>query len=176
MPRVIYRDSAAGPQGSLPPTPRGILEHGSRSARPLTYSQEFDGTVRWAQNADNVLGWTFTIGEGEIAIHLPIRTFGWNAFAASALYLAVEFAQPTESYPITDLMVRTHNWAFATLIRPAYPRIPLVFKSHAEVEHSGETGHGITGKSDAFSFGSPKMDDLRRRIRANLDDEWGIAA
>lgn len=175
-PRVTRRDSAAGPQGSLPPTPRGVLLHGSRSGRPLTYAQEFDGTVRWAQNPDNVLGWHATVAEGEIALHVPVRLFGWNAFAASSLYVAIEYAQPTEAYPITDLMVRTANWFIATLVRPTFPRMPLHFPSHAEVEHSGETGHGITGKSDAFSYRSPRMDELRERMRANLADEWHVSA
>lgn len=173
---MVLTASAAGPQGSLPNTPRGVLQHGSRSGQPLTYAQEFAGTDRWAQNPDNVLGWNATIGEGIISLHLPIRTFGWNAFGASAVYVAVEYAQPTEAYPITDLMVRTHNWFFATMVRPAYPHIPLHFPSHAEVEHSGEIAHTPSGKTDAFSYGSPRMDDLRQRIRKNLAEEWGIAA
>lgn len=174
-PSKTFRPSAAGPQGSLPPTPRGILQHGSRSGRPLTYQQEFDSTGRWAMNPDNVLGWHATIGKGMIDLHLPIRAFGWNAFAASALYVAVEYAQPTENYPITDLMVRTHNWFLATIVRPAFPRIPLHFPSHAEVEASGEIAHTPSGKSDVFSLGSPHMDDLRQRIRQNLADEWGVS-
>jgi hypothetical protein len=175
-PTKLVRPSAAGPQGSLPPTPRGVIQHGSRSGRPLTYQQEFESTDRWAMNPDNVLGWHATIGEGIISLHLPIKNFGWNAFAASAVYVAVEYAQPTEAYPITDLMVRTHNWFFATLVRPAFPRIPLHFPSHSEVEHSGEILHTPSGKTDAFSYGSPQMDDLRARILKNLKTEWGIAA
>jgi len=175
-PEKVVRPSYAGPQGSLPPTPRGVLQHGSRSGRPLTYQQEFDGTGRWAMNPDNVLGWNCTIGEGIIDIHLPIRNFGWNAFGASAVYVAVEYAQPTEAYPITDLMVRTHNWFFAAVVRPAFPRIPLHFPSHAEVEHTGEIGHTPSGKSDAFSYGSPRMQDLRARILKNLREEWNIAS
>jgi hypothetical protein len=150
--------------------------HGSRSGRPLTYAQEFDGTVRWAQNRDNVLGWHATVAEGQIGLHLPIRNFGWNAFAASAKYVAIEFAQPTESYPITDLMVRTANWFIATMVRPAFPRIPLHFPSHSEVEASGEIAHTPSGKSDVFSLGSSHMTNLRQRMRANLDKEWGISA
>jgi hypothetical protein len=175
-PKVLYTASAAGPQGSLPPTPRGVLQHGSRSDRPLTRQQEFEATDGWAQNPSNPLGWNATIGEGVVSLHLPIRQWGWNAFAASAVYFAVEYAQPTEAYDITDLQVRTHNWLFATMVRPAWPRIPMHFPSHAEVEHSGEIAHTPSGKTDVFSFGSSKMENLRQRLGDNLRREWGIAA
>lgn len=151
-----------------------MLQHGSRSGRPLTYHQEFEGTNGWAMNPDNVLGWHATVAENEISIHLPLRAFGWNAFGASALYVAVEYAQPTESYPITDAMVRTHNWFFATMVRPAFPHIPLHFPSHSEVEASGEIAHTPSGKTDVFSLNSSRMENLRARIIANLRDEWGI--
>lgn len=137
---------------------------------------EFDGTDRWAANSGNVLGWHATIGPGIISIHLGAREFGWNAFAASGVYVAVEYSQPLEDYDITDEMVRTHNWYFATILRPALPHLPLHFPSHSEVEHSGEIQHVPSGKTDAFSYGSTKMENLRERVYNNLRSEWGIAA
>lgn len=123
-----------------------------------------------------MLGWDATIGEGVISLHLPTWAFGWNAFAASALYFAAEYAQPTEDYPITDVMVRTHNWWFATVLRAARPSLPLHFPSHAEVEHTGEIAHAPSGKTDAFSYGSSRMENLRARILDNLHHEWGITS
>lgn len=175
-PEVLFTPSAAGPQGSLPPTPRGVIQHGSRSGRRISIQEEFESTDGWAANPSNILGWHATIGEGIISLHMPVRNWGWNAFQASTVYVAAEYAQPLEEYAISDLMVRTHNWWFARVVREAFPRIPLHFPTHSEVEASGEIGHAPSGKTDAFSLGSPKADDLRARIVANLRDEWGIGA
>lgn len=167
--------SAAGPQGVFGATPRGVILHGSRSGHAaLSRQAEFNATSAWAANPSNVLGWNLTVGEDAYDRHLDEQQWGWDAYEASKVYLGAEFAQAVEEWPITDAQVRAFCHWFATYARKVWPALSLHMPSHAEVEHSGETGHGITGKTDAFSYGSPRMDDLRARILARLDAQHGI--
>jgi hypothetical protein len=76
----------------------------------------------------------------------------------------VEFAQSLPSQPISDAQVKAFAWYLLNVVVPAWPTLPIFMPSHAEVERSGETGV-FDGKSDAFPFGDPRMDDLRRRIQ-----------
>jgi hypothetical protein len=156
------------PAGAYAQMPRGCILHGSRSGRrsnPL--AAEYAGTASYEVNNPAGLGWTATIGDGVVAVHMDARHWGWNARAASRHYLAVEFAQPTNANEITDGQVRAFCDWWRTHVLPVWPGIPHFFPSHAEVEHSGETGVR-DGKDDAFPYGDPRMDDLRARIVANL--------
>jgi hypothetical protein len=90
--------------------PRGIILHGSRSGRSQPVDLEFDGTRRYAVNEPNGYGWSATVGEDAVSIHMAPDQWGWNARGASSHYLAVEFAQGTGSDPITDGQVRAFCW------------------------------------------------------------------
>lgn len=175
MPTVRWVPSGAGPQGAFGQTPRGVILHGSRSGRVgIGRQEEFDSTSGWAANPSNVLGWNITCGEDEYDRHLDERDWGWDAFQASTIYLGCEFAQAVEAWPITDAQVRAFCHWFATYARTVWPGLPLHMPTHAEVEHSGETGRPPTGKTDVFSYSSPRTAELRARILARLASQYGI--
>lgn len=167
--------SGSGPQGRFGSVPRGVILHGSRSDHPeLSRAQEFDGTSRWAANPSNPLGWTATVSEDCYDRHIDEGAWGYSAFNASTIYLAVEFAQAVEAWPITDPMVNAFCHWYAIHARKRWPTLPLRFPSHSEVEASGEIGHAPSGKTDVFRLHAPRMEDLRARILARLDGQHGI--
>lgn len=105
------------------------------------------------------LAWHVTIGEGEIACHLPLNRWGWHAGSHSRRWFGAEFAQPTGDDPITDLQVQTFCWWWRNVVRKRWPGVPDHFLGHSEVRQ------GINaGKTDPYTVGSPEMDNLRRRI------------
>lgn len=154
--------------------PRGIILHGSRSGAlgppsPAGRHKEYIGTANYAVNEPGGLGWNATVGEDEIAVHMAFNRWGWNARGCSSLYLAVEFAQPLESWPITDAQVRAFCWFFGEA-RKMWPALPASFPTHAELD--GTTLYGTyDGKTDVFSRDSPQTEDLRRRIHARLESQ-----
>lgn len=162
-----YTDPA--PAGTFGQRPRGIILHGSRSGRASNpIAAEYVGTASYEVNNSAGLGWNATIGEDVVALHVDARRWGWNARAASMHYLAVEIAQPVEAVDVTDGQVRAFcDWVRQHVL-PVWPDLPMHFPTHAEVEHSGETGVR-DGKTDVFSYGSPRADELRARILANLN-------
>ena len=169
-----YRDPAPYGLGSFASTPRGVILHGSRSGQAgNSRHAEYIGTARYEQSNRQQsaegpwkLGWSATIGEGVVAWHMEADQWGHNASAASRLYLGVEFAQAVEAWPITDAQVEAFA-AFFLRCRQRWPNLPMHFPTHAEVERSGEAG-AVFGKTDVFSFGSPRTDELRGRILARL--------
>jgi hypothetical protein len=159
--------------GSFTTTPKGVILHGSRSGSATnTTQQEYTGTVNYVRGGADGLGWHATIGDDAICIHLPPDKWGYSAFAASQVYLAVEFAQPLESRLISDGQVRAFGWWFLQT-RTRWPQLPLHFPTHAEVEHSGEIQHAPSGKTDVFSYGSIWADELRARIVAEIVRQGG---
>lgn len=153
--------------GPFRKTPKGVILHGSRSGLPHRAGHaEFMSTANFAAAGANGLGWNATIGDDEVALHLPMAAWGWNARAASDDYLAVELAQPVEATPITDAQVRAFCWFFEEA-RKRWPSLPRHFPTHAELD-GNETG-AYDGKTDVFRRGSAKTEDLRQRILARLD-------
>jgi hypothetical protein len=157
------------PAGTLSVVPLGVILHGSRSGRasnPL--HAEYAGTANWEVNNPDSLGWHATIGEGEVAIHMDAKHWGWNARSpASQMYLAVEFAQPTVANPISDLQVKAFCDWYRLYVLPVWPSIPRDFPTHAEVENWGQTG-AHDGKTDVFPYLDARADELRHRIVAGL--------
>lgn len=152
-----------------------MLLHGSRSGNAgLTRAQEFTNTSGWAANPSNTLGWSITCGEDAYDRHMDEEEWGWNAYDASKGYLACEFAQAVEAWDITDAQVNAFCHWFARQARVAWPALSLSMPTHAEAEHLNLTGHGVTGKSDVFGWESPRADELRGRILARLDSQYGI--
>lgn len=150
----------------------GVILHGSRSGRAGQPNEagrhtEFVGTAQYAVNEPGGLGWNATVGHDEIAIHMLHSQWGWNARAASNKYLGVEFAQPTEAWPITDGQVRAFCW-FVKEARKTWSHLPLQFPTHAELDGTQIYGGQYDGKTDVFRRGSPATDDLRARILAQL--------
>lgn len=159
--------------GAYATTPKGVILHGSRSGHPQSTQSEFDGTRRYAVNEPNGYGWTATIGDDAISIHMAPDRWGWNARGCSPHYLAVEFAQPTEADPISTEQVNAFCWAVRRLWQPAWPTLPMVFPTHAELDGTAEYGGTYDGKTDVFSRGSRAADKLRNRITARLaDPNW----
>lgn len=147
-------------------TPRGIILHGSRSGRPeLAGHAEFMSTARYAAGGAGGLGWNATVGDDEIALHMSMGAWGWNARAASDDYLALELAQPVESVAITDAQVRAVCW-FYEEARRRWPSLPAHFPTHADLD-GNETG-AYDGKTDVFRKGSPRTKELRKRIMTRL--------
>lgn len=156
--------------------PRGVILHGSRSGNPqFTTAQEFNNTSAWAANPSNVLGWNAGIGDDCYDVHLDAAHWGWNAYEASKVYLAVEFAQPVESRPISDAQVNAFCHWYATVARKQWPTLPLHMPTHSQVEASGEIMHAPSGKTDVFSLNSPNADELRSRILKRLKEVYGIS-
>lgn len=156
------------PSGTYATMPKGCILHGSRSGHASNpIAAEYAGTANYEVNNTLELGWTATIGDGVVAVHMDSRHWGWNARAASPHYLAVEFAQPMNMNVITDGQVQAFCDWWRTYVLPIWPSIDEFFPTHAEVEHSGETGVR-DGKDDVFPYGDWQADALRQRIVANL--------
>ncbi len=157
------RESVAGKFAACP---LGVILHGSRSGRRWSLAEEYASTVRYAASGAGGLGWNATVGDRAVCQHVPLDSWGWNARAASPRYLAVEFAQPTASYAVTDGQVEAFARWFR-LAREAWPRLPAHFLTHAEMEAMGATG-ARDGKTDVFPVGDPRADELRRLLLAAL--------
>lgn len=171
-PKVLIKPDVRA--GTFQQMPKGVILHGSRSGiEGNSTHNEFMGTANFALNTD--LGWNATIGDDEIALHLGPDEWGWNARAASLVYLGVEIAQPTHGAPITDGQVRAFCWWMRRLVLPTWPGLPLHFPTHSEVEHNGETGQ-FDGKSDVFKWqDQSQCNELRQRIFARLaDNSWMV--
>jgi hypothetical protein len=151
--------------GAFVEQPAGVILHGSRGgARDL--EREYRGTAAWATANPDGLCWNATIGEGIYCIHLNAREWGWNARAESRLYLAVEFAQPRLTSPISDAMVAAFAAWFAAEAAPVWPGLQ---PSTVELPMHSELKSGARdGKSDAFLAGSADAINLRARIRLAL--------
>ncbi len=149
--------------------PLGVILHGSRSGRPQSTNDEFWGTSNFAMVTE--LGWNATVGDDIVAVHLQADEWGWNARSASQRYLAVEFAQPTVNDAISDAQVRAFCHWFMDQGRHDWPRLPLVFPTHAELPE------GVAdGKTDICPRGDPRANDLRARIHKRLRDQYGVTA
>ena len=153
--------------GSFSHTPLGVILHRSRSgAAGNPTSLEYLGTARYAVNEPGGLGWNATCGSDAIALHMAYTQWGWNARGCSSLYLAVEFAQAVEANAISDGQVRAFCW-FVRQARTKWPGLPPNFPTHAELD--GTVPYGVRdGKTDVFALHSPRADELRERIRAEL--------
>ena len=147
--------------------PKGVILHGSRSGSNQSTQAEFTGTANYATNPAHGLGWTATVGDDVVAIHMPADRWGWNARAASDDFLAVEFAQPTMDRPISDAQVRAFCWLFKQWQTYWGQQLPLYFPTHAEVEKLGLTGSN-DGKTDVFPWKDPRAEELRARIYERL--------
>jgi len=157
------------PAGQFAAMPKGVILHGSRSGRASNpIGAEYTGTANYEVNNPDGLGWNATIGDGFVAVHMDARHWGWNARGASDDYLAVEFAQPTESNAITDGQVQAFVDWFRRDVQSVWPNMPLNFPTHAELDGTPEYGGYHDGKTDVFSKGSPSTDQLRGRILATL--------
>lgn len=147
----------------------GCILHGSRSGLSRPVDVEFQSTVNYVRNGtDGVTGWNATGGNGEVSVHFDAGWYGWHARAASDEFLAFEFAQGTEANAITDAQVRGFAAWWTQEVEPRWPGITRHFPTHAEVEMAGLTGER-DGKTDVFGVGNPASEELRSRIRAELD-------
>lgn len=154
--------------GNFVRRPKGVILHGSRSGvAGRDVATEARGTSGWCQNNPDGLGWNATVGNDEYYLHIPATKWGWNASGASDDYIGIEIAQAVESQGITDAQVRAIVAYLKADVFPTWPDLPLHFPTHAELERWGETGSWY-GKSDVFSFGSPRSDELRNRLYAAL--------
>lgn len=159
-------------EGSFSGTPKGIILHGTRSGTNNSTAQEFQSTLNYVRAGASGLGWNATVGDDVVSEHMDAGMWAWHARAASQHYVGCEFAQPLESRPISDAQVRAFAWLWRNRWRARWPNLPMHFPTHAEVEHSGETGQ-VDGKSDVFSYGSPQADELRARIIAEIQRQGG---
>jgi hypothetical protein len=166
-----YRDPQ--PAGRFTAMPKGIILHGSRSGKAGNpKATEYLGTARYEVANTDDLGWHATVGENVVAVHLTPNEWGWNARAASSLYLGVEFAQATVDEAISDAQVAAFVDWVKTRVLPAWgSSFPLVFPTHAELDGTAEYGGYHDGKSDAFPKNDARADDLRARIMAGLQGE-----
>jgi hypothetical protein len=147
----------------------GVILHGSRSGASHSIHNEFVGTADYAVNEPGGLGWNATIGADEIAVHMRLSQWGWNARAASSRFFGVEFAQASVNDPIVDGQVRAFCW-FVQQARALWPNLPLYFPTHAELDGTPIYGGYHDGKTDVFPKNDPRTEDLRHRIAVRLND------
>ena len=167
----VYTDPQ--PAGSFLRQPKGCIWHGSRSGKASNpIEAEYKGTANYEVGNPDGLGWSATIGHYKVALHIDPSMWGWNARAASDDYLAVEFAQPVEAANITGGQVEAFCQWWVKYAKKKWPNIPDYFPTHAEVEHSGETGQ-IDGKTDVFSYGSARTEALRAAVNKRLAELYG---
>lgn len=146
--------------GRYATTPVGVILHGTRSGQPYTTDQEYQATIRFVRSGAGGLGWSFTCGNGVIAVHMTPQQWGWNARSASSKHLACEFAQANLGDPITDAQIDAFCWWFLNVARAAWPNLPKAFPYHSELPQ------GIAdGKTDVEPRG---QHSVRDRILARL--------
>jgi hypothetical protein len=129
---------------------------------------EFWTTARFTKTRTDELGYQATIGPDMVSMGVPWGEWAWHARGCSPHYVGFELSQAVESHPVDDATVRALVWAIQQdrLYRAQrkLPLVPLVFKTHAEVDGTPEYGGKYDGKSDVFSRGSRAWDDLLGRI------------
>ncbi len=171
-PPVVYTPTIEQVRGNASGTfqvqPQGVILHGTRSGQNYTTRQEYDATVNYVKNGAGGLGWSATIGDDVIALHLLAGEWGWNSRAASSKYLAVEFAQATVDREISPAQVKVFAWWFLNRARVAWPNLPLTFPTHAELPEGQ-----ADGKTDPMPRGDPRADQLRARILAEIKRQGG---
>ena len=153
-------------QGVYTAPPKGIILHGSRGGAKNVLA-EYAGTVNWAANNPDGLGWTATIGPRVYCTHMDARHWAWNAREHSRDFLAVEFAQPALTSSIPDTMVDAFVAWYWAEVRPVWPLMTprvLVMPMHSELPAGKRDG-----KTDAFKADSAQAKDLRARIYAALE-------
>ncbi len=148
--------------------PVGVILHGSRSGvAGRSVEAEYHGCRAYAASGIE-LGWTATVGNDAVSLHMTPAHWGWNARAASSRYLAVEFAQPTVADMITDGQVRAFCWWIQHIALAQWPALDIAnLPTHAELEAWGQTG-ARDGKTDCYPVGDPRAEELRRRIWVRL--------
>ena len=161
--------------GSFAGRPDFIAIHGSRSGTGRSTNAEYDGTRAYARVTD--LGWNITVGNDRYSIHMATRQWGYHARATSRRSLSAELAQANRYFAIEDGQVRAFcHWLRASVLAawPDWVIGPGQLLSHGEIEARGWTGVR-DGKDDPFLAGDPRMDELRARILARLDDQsWTV--
>lgn len=164
MPRIDHDNGTVA--GTFAGTPQGIILHGSRSGvAGRSVQAEYDGTRRYAASGIE-LGWSATVGDDAVSLHMRPRAWGWNARGASSHYLAVELAQPTVHDPITEGQVRALCWWIQQIVLPIWPTLDVThLPTHAELPEGQ-----ADGKTDCFPLGDARADELRARIAARLAD------
>jgi hypothetical protein len=163
-PRIDHDEGTIG--GRYTSQPVGVILHGSRSGvAGRSVEAEYHGTRGYAASGIE-LGWTCTVGNDAVSLHMTPAHWGWNARGASSRYLAVEFAQPTVAYTITDAQVRAFCWWLQYIALAQWPDLPFHFPMHSELPEGK-----ADGKSDTYLPSDPRADDLRQRIAACLRGE-----
>lgn len=115
----------------------------------------------------------YGVGSDEVSIHLKSSQYGHHAYSASSKYSALEFAQSGYQHvyqPIDDGQIRAGAWCIKQdrdywLSKGVL--IPLRLRTHAELEHDGETVT-TSGKTDIFPYGDPRAAEVETRLLARL--------
>ena len=135
-----------------------MILHSSRSGLPSSPAEEFALTVAFARAGANGLGWNATVGQRQVALHIPPTHWGYNARGHSQRYLAVEFSQSRQADIIADSQIEAFVWWFQSVAREQWPSLPPFFICHSELEAGVEDG-----KTDPFPVGA-EADIFRQRI------------
>lgn len=147
--------------------PKGVILHGTRSGNPNNdVDEEFNGTLNYVRNGANDLGWNATVGDGIIAIHMHPSDWGWHARACSYKYVGIEIAQAVESIDITDKQIETIAWYLRNYVYKYWSNMPHTLVTHSEVDGTADYGGQYDGKTDVFSRGNPKAQELKDAILA----------
>jgi hypothetical protein len=161
------------PAGRFTAPPKGVIFHGSRSGRagnPL--DAEYKATAGYEVSNPLGLGWNATVGPGKVAIHMDVRSWGWNARAASDKYIGVEISQPTVNDPLPDSVPTALADYIFDHVWPVWGELDWHFPSHAELEAWGETGQK-DGKTDLYPAGDERMNAFRQKVYDRLTERKG---
>jgi len=156
--------------GRFERSPLGVVLHGSRSGLERPTHDEYASTARYAVGEPNGYGWNVTVGDDELAVHMTAAQWGWHARGCSSFYLSAEFAQGTLDDAISDGQVRAFCYWLRAIVRPVWPRLPLVLPTHSELDGT-ETYGRLDGKTDVFERGAARTEQLRARILATLQGQ-----
>jgi hypothetical protein len=111
---------------------------------------------------------------------VPWGEWAWHARGCSPHYVGFELSQAVESHPIDDATVDAFCWAVNEdrqyRLAHGLPLVPLVFKTHAEVDGTPEYGGLRDGKTDVFSRGSAAWVELKGRIVGRLATAYDLHA
>lgn len=154
MPVAVTVIQAPSPSvaGVFTSQPLGFLLHGSRSGITRPEADEWASTVRYAVagGGPDGLSWHVTAMSGKVAVHMRPVQWGWSAYEASKLYIAVEFAQARLGDPIPDASIDAFCWYIRKHVLPVWPTIPRLFVCHSELQ-AEKSDPVVRAEADAFN-------------------------
>lgn len=133
---------------------KGMIVHSTRSGQNYNTTQEYNATINYIKAGADGLGWTATVGDGIVAMHMKIGEWGWNVRGASDEWVAVELAQAKLDGPILDSQIEGVAAVWIKAREYYGTTFPLHFVNHSDLPE------GIAdGKTDVCRRGDTSVID-----------------